>query len=102
MDSRKGTYIRGHNTQNLREFASLTKMYTLYACLTLNQTLKINPYTSVVKVFETGLGGTLAYLTPGLYIRLIDLYYGLMLPSGNDAASILASYYGSWLVRAIN
>ena len=77
-------------------------MYTLYACLNINKMLKINPDTWVVKVFDTGLGGTLAHLTCDQYIRLTDLYYGLMLPSGNDAASILASYYGSWLVRAVN
>ena len=44
----------------------------------------------------------MAYLIPQQYITINDLYYGLMLPSGNDAACILASYYGSWLARAIN
>ena len=77
-------------------------MYTFYACLSLNQLLKIDPDTSIVKTFDTGLSGTMAYLIPGQYIRVTDLYYGLMLPSGNDAASILASYYGSWLARAVN
>jgi len=28
----------------------------------------------------------------------MDLYYALMLPSGNDAACVLACYYGCWLV----
>ena len=74
-------------------------MYTLYACLHLNQLLKINPYKSIVKTFDTKLSGTLAYLIPDQFITIIDLYYGLMLPSGNDAAMILASYYGSWLAR---
>ena len=31
-------------------------------------------------------------------MTLKDLYYGLMLPSGNDAAMVLAAYYGSWLM----
>jgi D-alanyl-D-alanine carboxypeptidase len=33
MDAETHAYIRGHNTQQCREVASLTKMYTLYACL---------------------------------------------------------------------
>ena len=102
MDADHHTYLRGHNTQKNREFASLTKMYTLYACLHLNQVLKINPHTSIVKTFDTKLTGTLAHLLPDQFITLTDLYYGLMLPSGNDAALILASYYGSWLARAVN
>jgi D-alanyl-D-alanine carboxypeptidase len=74
-------------------------MYTLYACLTLNRDLKINPTTSIVRIYDTGMTGTLAHLVPNESLRLIDLYYALMLPSGNDAACILASYYGSWLCR---
>lgn len=80
--------------------ASLTKMYTLYACLTLNSQLKIDPKTTFLKVFDTGMTGTMAYLSPNEYLSLIDLYYGLMLPSGNDAACILAAYYGSWLLSS--
>jgi D-alanyl-D-alanine carboxypeptidase len=41
--------------------------------------------------------GTTADLLPGKFILLKDLYYGLMLPSGNDAAALLAFYYGNWL-----
>lgn len=99
MDAGSNAYLRGYNTQSCREIASITKMYTLYACLILNQELKINPNTSVVKIYETGMKGTLAHLAPYESIRLIDLYYALMLPSGNDAACIIASYYGNWLSR---
>lgn len=72
-------------------------MYTLFACLTLNQKLKVHPETTIVKIFDTSMTGTLASLLPNEYISLKDLYYALMLPSGNDAACILATYYGSWL-----
>lgn len=44
--------------------------------------------------------GTLAHLEVGEYLILEDLYYGLMLPSGNDAALLLAYYYGYWMGRA--
>ena len=76
-------------------------MYTLYACLCLNKALKVAPETTIVKTFDTNLGGTSANLTPNEFITLKDLYYGLMLPSGNDAAFILASYYGCWLLADI-
>ena len=72
-------------------------MYTLYACLTLNDTLKIIPESTIVKTFETGMTGTLAHLLTNEYIRISDLFYGLMLPSGNDAACVLAAYYGCWI-----
>jgi D-alanyl-D-alanine carboxypeptidase (penicillin-binding protein 5/6) len=38
--------------------------------------------------------GTTAYLRPGDEISLLDLLYGLMLPSGNDAAFAIAEYIG--------
>jgi D-alanyl-D-alanine carboxypeptidase len=51
MDFAKSAYIRGVNVQEKREIASLTKMYTLYSCLTLNKLLKINPETASIKIF---------------------------------------------------
>ena len=75
-------------------------MYTLYACIIINKTLKINPQNTYVKTFDTGLGGTSAKLLPEEYLSLMDLYHGLMLPSGNDAARVLACYYGSWLITS--
>ena len=75
-------------------------MYTLYSCLCLNEILKINPQTTVVKIIDSGMSGTLANIIPHQYLSLKDLYYGLMLPSGNDAACVLAYYYGSWMTRS--
>jgi D-alanyl-D-alanine carboxypeptidase len=43
MDANNSVYLRGCNTQEKREIASLTKMYTLYACLTLNKLLGVIP-----------------------------------------------------------
>lgn len=77
-------------------------MYTLYTCFILNKQLKINPETTYVKIFDSGLSGTLANLLPNEYISVMDLYYGMMLPSGNDAAYVLACYYGSWIIANKN
>lgn len=73
-------------------------MYSLYACLILNGILGINPKNIFVEILPTLVTGTMANLLPSYYISLFDLYYGLMLPSGNDAACCLAFYYGCWLV----
>lgn len=62
MEFSKGVYIRGVNVEDKREIASLTKMYTLYSCLTLNKLLKINPETASVKIFECNIAGTSAGL----------------------------------------
>jgi D-alanyl-D-alanine carboxypeptidase (penicillin-binding protein 5/6) len=45
------------------------------------------------------MGGTTACLQPGMTIRLADLFYGMMLPSGNDAAVALAEAVGHLLLQ---
>lgn len=46
----------------------------------------------MVRVSSTAsaLNGTSAKLTAGVFVKLYDLLYGAMLPSGNDAAFFLA------------
>ena len=41
--------------------------------------------------------GTSANLRNGDKLLIIDLLYGLLLPSGNDAALALAQYFGKFL-----
>jgi serine-type D-Ala-D-Ala carboxypeptidase (penicillin-binding protein 5/6) len=77
--------------------ASITKMYTFFACLEINQMLNVHIDKIYIKILNFNTQGTSADLSIGQYIKLRDLYYGLMLPSGNDAASNLAFYYGYWL-----
>lgn len=43
------------------------------------------------------VGGTLAHLNPLEWVSVYDLLYGLMLPSGNDAANVLAENMGAIL-----
>lgn len=38
--------------------------------------------------------GTTADLKVGKYVKIYDLFYGAMLPSGNDAAFLLAEIFG--------
>ncbi len=44
--------------------------------------------------------GTSANLESGNWIRIIDLLYGVMLPSGNDAAYVLAETIGFFITIA--
>ena len=55
-------YIKGYNTLHKYEIASLTKMYTLYACLLLNHSLNIQPKMCNVQVVPSTNVGTLANL----------------------------------------
>jgi D-alanyl-D-alanine carboxypeptidase len=72
-------------------------MYTLYACLQINKLLNIAPEKIYIKVFDITTIGTLSMIKSGKYMKILDLYYAMMLPSGNDSASLLAFYYGNWL-----
>ena len=64
---------------------------TLYACLTLKRKFKLKLFSKVpVTKNSAGIEGTTAELQRGDILRLIDLFYGMMLPSGNDAALAMA------------
>jgi D-alanyl-D-alanine carboxypeptidase len=45
------------------------------------------------------LGGTTANFKYGDIVNLKDLFYGMMLPSGNDAAFCIAEYFGKLLYK---
>jgi serine-type D-Ala-D-Ala carboxypeptidase (penicillin-binding protein 5/6) len=68
--------------------ASLTKIMT--AIIALENKLHNNSYlvTEESLVGENSMG-----LTAGEVMKMEDLLYGLLLPSGNDAAEVLASNY---------
>jgi serine-type D-Ala-D-Ala carboxypeptidase (penicillin-binding protein 5/6) len=81
------------------EIASLTKMMTAYTTLKLITQLKIDYETELITIpEESQVEGTSADLVPGDQITLNQLLYGMMLPSGNDAAMTLAFHFGSILL----
>ena len=77
------------------DIASLSKLMTFYI---VKQCIKkgICNEQDIVTVTRdaTLLGGTTAYLKNADQLKLIDLLYGMMLPSGNDAAYAIAEYCG--------
>lgn len=75
--------------------ASLTKIMTILTCMTAAEKLFISLDTPVkVPRIAAWTVGTSAYLKEGDVLTLKDLLYGLMLPSGNDAAQTIANFIG--------
>ena len=76
---------------------------TFYTSLKLIDKFKLNPKTTLVNVSKQAslVSGTSANLKEGDQIILAELFYGLMLPSGNDAAYALAEYFGSLIQTTI-
>ena len=73
-----------------RQVASLTKVMTAYIILDLIDRYNLDWYKTKVRVLESSttpnLGGTSAQLLPGEMLSVHEMMYGMMLPSGNDAA----------------
>lgn len=79
-----------------REIASLTKIMTTYTAIKLCQLFNLDLYETMVTVPDecVKIIGTSALLCPGEVLSINDLLYGIMLPSGNDAAFTVANYLG--------
>lgn len=89
IDARSGTVHSAEHADRRLPIASLTKVMTAYIALThadLDDTVKI---TRQDVDYAVRGGGTSAYLRPGDRLTIRELLYGLMLPSGADAAHAL-------------
>ena len=81
--------IVSHRASVSLEIASLTKIMTFYAVLAFVKDKDIDIKTEKIIVSEQAfkIGGTSAEIIEGEEYTVEDLLYGLMLPSGNDAAN---------------
>jgi D-alanyl-D-alanine carboxypeptidase len=88
--------ITGNRYKNNGEIASLTKIMTFYSVLKLSTEKKIDIANTIITVDEEAseMTGTSAELVVGDLLSVEQLLYGLMLPSGNDAAMALAKWAG--------
>ena len=74
--------------------ASLTKLMTAAVATDQAPTSKlITSHVDSAKLFDD-TGSTVMGLKPGMELSLLDLLYGLLLPSGNDAAIAIAEGIG--------
>ncbi len=86
-DAASGQVLYSHNADVPRPPASTTKIMTALLVLergTLTETVHVPTHIQV--------SGTTAGLIPGETLTLEELLYGLLLPSGNDAALVLAQH----------
>lgn len=99
VDKSSGAVLHSWNSTEIREIASLTKIMTCIVSLQLIKQLEKNWQETFVKVSykASQMIGTTANLRVGDELSLKSLLYGLMLPSGNDAAWVLAEYFGNKL-----
>ncbi|CAD8073643.1 unnamed protein product [Paramecium sonneborni] len=91
INGKNGQLINGHNQYKSRQMASITKIMTCWLALKLTQQFNLdldNTYFTVPEKAER-IGGTSAQLSSDDKLSIRDLLYGLMLPSGNDAAITL-------------
>ncbi|MEV4111307.1 D-alanyl-D-alanine carboxypeptidase family protein [Nonomuraea sp. NPDC049695] len=94
MDASSGKELFSKNAGDRLPIASVTKTMTAYLVMkTAKPTDVVQIKREDVQYAEDG-GGTTADLQPGDRIPVGELLYGLMLPSGADAAHALARTYG--------
>ena len=91
--------IIGRNLNKKREIASLTKIMTALVVCQLVERMKICPYSTYLQISKknSSYQGTSADLLEGDILTIWDLLHGMMLPSGNDAASCLSENFGIFL-----
>jgi D-alanyl-D-alanine carboxypeptidase len=97
LDGATKRCIAEYNAREVRGMASLTKMMTCAVVLRLADSHPELMRLQVVvtrRAVEIGKLGTTASLRLGETLTVTDLLYAMMLPSGNDAASLLAQALG--------
>ncbi len=90
IDRKTNSVLFGKNENSKKKMASTTKIMTATIIIekcNLSDTIEISKKAA-------GTGGSRLGLKTGDKITILDLLYGLMLRSGNDAAVALAEYAG--------
>lgn len=96
MDTKRVIYSYNQNQKRL--IASITKVMTSLVALNnaeVQDTIKFNE--SILKSYGSGI-----YVEVGEEMKFLDLLYGLMLRSGNDAAIAIADYVGGSMENFAN
>ena len=103
FDVNKLTHVSSKNLDHKLEIASMTKIMTAYTCCRIMfgdmQAVNINPKKVYFRASHLAckICGTTAQIKEGLRYSIYDLLIGLMLPSGNDAALVLAENFGRFI-----
>ena len=90
MDSDSGRVLYEKDKDNPRLIASITKIMTAILAIESN---RLEEEVVVGEEVLTMYGSNI-YIELGEKMKLLDLVYGLMLRSGNDAAIVIATFIG--------
>ena len=103
LDEKNLNFIAGKREFIRQEVASLTKIMTCYTTIKLCKLLNIDPRNTYVKATDVAadICGTTANLKKDEELSIHELLFGLMLPSGNDAAFALSQYFGQRLYNEV-
>lgn len=93
MEQDSGRVLFEKEAHTPMRIASITKIMTAILAI---ESGKLDEWVTVSSN-AVGVEGSSIYLIEGEKIKLIDLVYGLMLRSGNDAAVAIAEYVGGSL-----
>ncbi|HEV3438105.1 MAG TPA: serine hydrolase [Gemmata sp.] len=101
LDGKTGMVLRGSNETEARPMASTSKIMTAWVVLGLAAT-DPKVLDEIVTYSERAAKtiGSSAKLLAGEKVPVKDLLYGLLLPSGNDAAVALGEHFGPRLGEA--
>ena len=102
IEPKRNKVLFSKKADETREMASLTKIMTMMVTLKLSKELKIDMKNTWFRVSALAAStiGTSADLTENQRVTVHDLLYGLMLPSGNDAAMTLAEGFSDLIIKA--
>lgn len=91
--------MSGYQENRRVQIASLTKIMTCLTVLKVAEKWNVNLKNTKTVISQKAcrLLGTSAQLQSGDILPIQDLLYGLMLPSGNDAAVALAEWCGKFI-----
>ncbi len=90
IEVESGRVLSSYNKDMRLEMASTTKIATAIVAI---ENSDVNDIVDITKEM-VGIEGSSIYLKEGERWKLIDLLYGLMLQSGNDAATAIAIHVG--------
>lgn len=98
VDAKTGAVVAGSHENDKLDIASTTKMMTAYIVCQL-ATADPAVLAEVIKFTETAdkTPGSTAAVRAGEQVTVGELLYGLMLPSGNDAATAFAEHFNERL-----
>ena len=98
MDMDSNRILYSENIHDKRSVASISKIMT---CIIAIESLKLYEEVVVGSEIDNSYGSGI-YIKKGEKLLLIDLLYGLMLRSGNDAALAIQNYVSKDFVKLMN